>query len=143
MDQADAPTAPGNGPSVTNRSLLLPYAAPYFAFVAIGGFSDGRLSPEISYILRLLTVPPLLWWGARWYVSLLGPKNPWGSSIWGVFAGTVGIALWEPWGRCKVNKLLTLHSSFFLTACHTAGCVRPVRRARPAIVSRVSWYARR
>jgi len=94
MDQPDAVPAQDGTPLVPNRSLLVPYAAPYFAYVTIASFSADRFSPELGYVLRWAVVVPLLWWASRWYVSLLGPKNSWISCLWGGAAGVVGITLW-------------------------------------------------
>jgi membrane protease YdiL (CAAX protease family) len=89
------PTAPAGGPAgVSNRRLLVPYAAPYLAYVALGSLLGGRLSPEWIYALRLVLVPALLWWAWRWYPRLTGPRSPWGSAAVGAVAGLVGIAAW-------------------------------------------------
>ncbi len=79
---------------IPNRRLLVPYAAPYFAYVALGSLLGDHLAPEWIYGLRLTLVPALLWWGWRWYPPLTGPRNPWGSAAAGAAAGLVGIALW-------------------------------------------------
>jgi membrane protease YdiL (CAAX protease family) len=94
MDSTQASSDDDTTPSVTNRSLLLPYVAPYLAYVAIATFSPDRISPELSYLLRLVAVTILLRWAWRWYVPLTGPRNPWASCAWGAGAGLLGIALW-------------------------------------------------
>lgn len=79
---------------IANRRLLLPYAAPYFAYVGIASLLGDRLSAEGSYALRLLAVPAVLAWSWRWYPALRGPKNPWGSVAVGALTGLAGAALW-------------------------------------------------
>jgi hypothetical protein len=51
-----------NKSSITNSRLLLPYFGPYFAYVAIATFGE-KLPPEVNYLLRLLIVSAILWWG--------------------------------------------------------------------------------
>ncbi|MEW6489327.1 MAG: hypothetical protein AB1578_15590, partial [Thermodesulfobacteriota bacterium] len=75
-----------------NRLLLLPYALPYLTYVAIASLLGGRVSAEVSYLLRLVCVPIALAWGWKWYSGVRGPRSPWGSAgvgaAWGV-AGAV------------------------------------------------------
>ena len=77
-----------------NRLLLLPYAAPYFAYVALASLPANRVSVELSYTLRLVLVPALLVWGWRWYPRFSGPKSPWASAAVGAAAGVAGAAAW-------------------------------------------------
>lgn len=81
-------------PRLTNAQLLLPYAAPYFAYVAIGSLPGNPLSMESVYLLRLLIVIPILIWAWRKYVSLTGPNNPVLSIVTGIFAGIIGTFIW-------------------------------------------------
>jgi membrane protease YdiL (CAAX protease family) len=79
---------------LTNRQLLLPYMAPYLAYVAIASLPGELLSREVNYGLRLVVVTALLLWARRWYCSLTGPGSPLVSVLWGVAAGVAGTGLW-------------------------------------------------
>lgn len=78
----------------TNRQLILPYALPYLAYVAIASLSHELLSREVNYALRIGVVVLLLLWSKRWYCSLRGPGRPGVSVAIGLAAGLVGAALW-------------------------------------------------
>ena len=86
--------APGSLKKWKNIELLIPYAAPYFAYVALASLLSNWLSAEIIYILQLIIVPGLLIWAWRWYVPFTGPKNRWGSCFWGVVSGVIGLVIW-------------------------------------------------
>ena len=79
---------------ITNRQLILPYAAPYLAYVAIASLFDSVLSTEANYALRLVVVTLLLAWSRRWYCPLKGPGSPRISIIFGLLAGLIGAVLW-------------------------------------------------
>lgn len=79
---------------ITNRQLILPYAAPYLAYVGIASIPDHLVSIEVSYVLRLILIPLLLLWGWRWYCSLTGPRSLGGSVAVGVVTGLVGLLVW-------------------------------------------------
>ncbi len=79
---------------LTNRQLLLPYMAPYLAYVAIASLPGEMLSREANYGLRLVVVAALLVWARRWYCSLTGPGSPLVSALWGIAAGVAGTGLW-------------------------------------------------
>lgn len=79
---------------ITNRQLILPYAAPYLAYVGIASIPETILSMEISYPLRLIVVPLLLAWGWRWYCPLRGPRTLAGSIGIGITAGLAGLGVW-------------------------------------------------
>lgn len=78
----------------TNRQLILPYAVPYLAYVAIASFFGGLLSIEVNYALRFVVVVVLLAWSRRWYCSLNGPGTAGVSIAIGLAAGLVGAVLW-------------------------------------------------
>lgn len=59
---------------ISNRDLLLPYFAPYFAYVGIASLFQ-NLSVELNYALRIIVVVPLIAWAWKWYVPITGPKN--------------------------------------------------------------------
>lgn len=80
--------------SPTNRSLLLPYVAPYFAYVAVATLSQGYLSRELSYLIRIILVAPLLFWAWPRYASLKGPSSTLGSIVVGAVTGSVAIGAW-------------------------------------------------
>jgi CAAX prenyl protease-like protein len=79
---------------ITNRQLILPYAAPYLAYVGIASIPEGVLPMEFSYPLRLIAVPLILAWSWRWYCPLHGPRSLPGSIGTGAMAGLVGLVLW-------------------------------------------------
>lgn len=76
---------------MTNRALLLPYLAPYVAYV---GVASVPLPREWSYALRIALTLPLLLWAMRRHVPLRGPRAPSLSAAAGVAAGLAGTALW-------------------------------------------------
>jgi hypothetical protein len=79
---------------ITNRQLILPYAAPYLAYVGIASVPEQILAMEISYSLRLIVVPLLLAWAWRWYCPLRGPCSLTGSVAVGTVAGLLGLGIW-------------------------------------------------
>ncbi len=78
----------------TNRDLIIPYAAPYFAYVGLASFFHNKIPVEFNYGLKLIIVSGLLVWGWRWYVPITGPKGRAGSWVLGTVAGVVGLVLW-------------------------------------------------
>lgn len=79
---------------ISNRQLLLPYAAPYLAYVGIASLPATFLAPHYSYALRLILVPVIMIWGWRWYCSLKGPRSASGSFLVGTVAGLLGLVIW-------------------------------------------------
>ena len=79
---------------LSNRQLLLPYALPYLAFVAIASLFGDIFSKEVNYALRIIALTALLLWARRWYCSLTGPKSPWVSTLVGTAVGLFGTAVW-------------------------------------------------
>ncbi len=79
---------------LVNRQLLLPYAAPYLAYVAIASLLGDLLAPEVNYTLRVVVVVVLLAWARRWYCALVGPRAPAISIVVGLAAGLAGAVLW-------------------------------------------------
>lgn len=77
-----------------NMDLLIPYAAPYFAYVALSSVLHNKLPEEIIYIMKLVIVPGLLIWAWKWYVPLTGPENKWISCLWGIVFGIIGLVVW-------------------------------------------------
>jgi hypothetical protein len=78
----------------SNRDLLLPYALPYLAYVAIDAAFGEWLGRAGVYALRLVVVTALLAWGWRSYRALRGPGSPAVSVLVGALAGLAGTALW-------------------------------------------------
>ena len=78
----------------TNKDLLLPYLAPYLAYVAVASILKNQLTHEWSYAVRLLVVPALLVWGWKRYVPLVGPRSPVMSVMFGLAGGLLGTVLW-------------------------------------------------
>jgi uncharacterized protein len=79
---------------IPNHRLLVPYAAPYFAYVLIATVAERFLPMEVNYLLRIVIVSAALLWARQWYFSFKGPKSPVVSVFVGVFAGVVGLILW-------------------------------------------------
>lgn len=79
---------------LVNRQLILPYAVPYLAYVAIASLLGDLVAPEVNYGLRFVVVVLLLAWARRWYCSLHGPQAPGVSVVVGLAAGLVGAVLW-------------------------------------------------
>ncbi|MCG8552069.1 MAG: CPBP family glutamic-type intramembrane protease [Desulfobacterales bacterium] len=77
-----------------NMDLLIPYAAPYFAYVAISSVLHDKLPEEMIYTIKLVIVPGLLIWAWKWYIPLTGPKNKWVSCAWGIVFGIMGLVMW-------------------------------------------------
>lgn len=80
-------------PQYPNHRLILPYAAPYFAYVGIATFSQG-LPNAWDYALRIVVVGALMVWAWRWIVPLTGPKSSVVSVGYGIAAGLLGTVLW-------------------------------------------------
>jgi membrane protease YdiL (CAAX protease family) len=79
---------------LSNRDLLVPYALPYLAYVGIASITRGILPAEISYVLKIIVVPSLLYWAWKWYCPLTGPKKIAGSVAAGICFGIAGTAAW-------------------------------------------------
>ena len=77
--------------ALSNRDLMIPYFAPYFAYVGIASLFQNILPIEINYVLRLIVVPALLFWAWKWYLPLTGPKSLAGSFVYGLVEGSVGL----------------------------------------------------
>lgn len=79
---------------LTNRQLIIPYTAPYLAYVGIASIPPRYLSVEVNYLLRVLAVSALLLWARRWYCTLTGPRSLKGSMLIGTSVGLIGVILW-------------------------------------------------
>jgi len=79
---------------LTNRDLLMPYFAPYFAYVGIASMLGDFISIELNYFLRIIVVTPLLFWAWKWYVPISVDGQRIISISWGVAAGLAGCLLW-------------------------------------------------
>jgi membrane protease YdiL (CAAX protease family) len=96
---------------LSNRDLLLPYAAPYFAYVGIAAFGKDLIPVELVYALEIIIVPLLLAWAWKWYAPITGPKSNLGSILYGIVFGIAGLIIWcvllapfidikgEPWSN--------------------------------------------
>lgn len=79
---------------ISNRKLILPYAAPYLAYVIIASAFGSVFPIEINYLLRIIAVVVLLLWAWKWYMDITGPKSIYLSIVIGVAAGLLGALLW-------------------------------------------------
>lgn len=79
---------------IPNRRLLIPYFAPYFAYVLIASVLGDHLSTEVNYLLRIVVVASLLLWSKQWLFSIFGPKSPVVSVLYGFVAGLLGLLIW-------------------------------------------------
>lgn len=79
---------------IPNRRLLLPYAAPFMAYVLVASLLGDLVSKEIDYALRIVLSTSLLIWAWKWYFPMLGPRSPLVSIFWGGVVGLVGIVVW-------------------------------------------------
>lgn len=112
----------------SNRQLILPYAIPYLAYVAIASLLDDLLSIQVNYALRFVVVVSLLAWSRRWYCSLKGPGAPSVSIAVGLAIGLIGAVLWigllTPFVE-KEGAIAWSNNSFFLRLA-AAGLLVPV-----------------
>ncbi|WP_136809813.1 type II CAAX prenyl endopeptidase Rce1 family protein [Desulfosediminicola flagellatus] len=106
---------------INNRRLLVPFAAPFLAYVFIASALGDFMPIEMNYGLRIVACVALLVWGWKWYMPMTGPKSVSGSVITGVVTGIIGLAVWivlltpfadaseaEPWsGSAFMVRLLT------------------------------------
>ncbi len=113
---------------LTNRQLMLPYAAPYLAYVGIASLLVGVIPAEASYLLRMVAVGLLIRWAWPWYCSLRGPYPPAGSILLGLAAGLAGLLIWlallAPFVKPGDGTPWTT-SAFLLRLC-SAGALVPV-----------------
>lgn len=79
---------------ITNRSLLLPYAVPYLAYVGIASVLGDLIPVEFNYLLRIILCSCLLAWAWKWYIPLSGPKSTLTSVVVGIPAGFAGLLIW-------------------------------------------------
>lgn len=79
---------------ITNRRLILPYAAPYLAYVFIASALGDLISVEANYILRMILGAGVLFWAWKWYFPMKGPGSLLISIFVGIAAGVLGLILW-------------------------------------------------
>jgi uncharacterized protein len=79
---------------IPNHRLLVPYAAPYFAYVLIATVAERFVPMEVNYLLRIVTVTATLLWAKQWFFPFKGPKSPVVSTFVGILAGVIGMILW-------------------------------------------------
>ncbi len=76
-----------------NSELLLPYFAPYAAYVLIANLADS-LPREVDYVIRIIVTASLLFYFRKRYQPLTGPLSPARSILIGIGAGMLGALLW-------------------------------------------------
>lgn len=79
---------------ISNRRLILPYAAPFLLYVAIASIVGNALPPEVNYSLRIILCSAALAWAWRWYFPFTGPRSPFGSTLFGILIGVIGVVIW-------------------------------------------------
>jgi uncharacterized protein len=79
---------------IPNHRLLVPYAAPYFAYVLIATVAERFVPMEVNYLLRIVIVFATLLWAKQWFFPFKGPKSPVVSAFVGILAGVIGLMLW-------------------------------------------------
>lgn len=79
--------------SVSNYSLLLPYFAPYIAYVCIVSLFSG-IPAEWRYSLAIIVVSAILIRFRRRYMPLTGPGSTFMSVVWGLLCGLFGVVIW-------------------------------------------------
>lgn len=79
---------------IPNHRLLVPYAAPYFAYVLIATVAGRFVPMEVNYLLRIVIVSATLLWARQWFFSFKGPKSFVVSALVGILAGVAGLILW-------------------------------------------------
>jgi membrane protease YdiL (CAAX protease family) len=95
-DRIAPESQPGAGSATrapSNADLLLPYFAPYAAYVAIAALAAG-LGRVPDYSIRILATGFLLVFFWRRYQSVVGPRPVLGSVLVGVGVGVVGVLVW-------------------------------------------------
>ncbi len=111
-----------------NRSLIVPYFAPFFAYVSIASIPASYISIEVNYILRIIIVTLLLVWAWRWYIPIRGPQSPLVSIGFGIGAGLLGAFIWivflSPFVQLKDNQPWS--GSAFILRLLSAGFLVPV-----------------
>lgn len=78
----------------TNKQLIVPYVAPYFAYILIASVFGDLLSIEVNYFFRIVVSGGLLLWVWKWYAPLALPGKFAGSIVWGLLAGILATVLW-------------------------------------------------
>lgn len=78
----------------TNNRLLLPYVAPYFAYVCIASFLSDVVPIHVNYALRIAVTLPLLLWGWKWYIPLTPNQKGTSALLSGILYGVAGCFLW-------------------------------------------------
>jgi membrane protease YdiL (CAAX protease family) len=84
---------PGPGGAPPNADLLLPYFAPYAAYVAIAALAAG-LGRVADYSIRIPVTGLLLVFLWKRYQSVVGPRPVRGSVLAGMGVGLVGVLVW-------------------------------------------------
>lgn len=112
---------------IPNRRLILPYAAPYFAYVFIASAFEHQ-PVESNYLIRLIVVSLLIAWAWKWYFPVTGPRSALGSVAMGMMTGFAGFLLWilllVPF--VSTGDSLPWSDHAFYLRLLSAGCLVPV-----------------
>lgn len=113
---------------ISNRRLILPYAAPYFAYVIIASVFKDQISIEVNYLIRLVVVSLIILGAWRSYFPISGPKSPITSVTLGIIAGFIGFLLWIIFLAPFVSKNDAIAWSYnaFLLRLTSAGLLVPI-----------------
>ncbi len=113
---------------LANSELLIPYAAPYVAYVAIGNLFGPHMSVEQVFAARIVVVASLLFWAWPKYAPLAAQGNA-GSArsiAAGVGAGLLGTLLWIVLRKPFPGDATPWTENVFIFKLLTAGFFVPV-----------------
>ena len=123
------PSANNETSRLSNKELLLPYAAPYVTYVAAGSFLGPYLEIEYVYAVRFLAVVLLLFWAWPRYASVTGGKGRGAvgiSAAVGLVAGVAGAVVWAFLRKPFASETVSWSQSEFALKLLIAGLLVPV-----------------
>jgi len=113
---------------IPNHRLLVPYIAPYFAYVLIASVAERFVPMEVNYMLRIIVVLFTLLGAKQWFFSFKGPESPVVSVFAGVVTGFIGLIAWivllTPF--VSVTEVKPWSQSAFVLRLLAAGFLVPV-----------------
>lgn len=113
---------------ISNRRLIVPYAAPFLVYVALASLLSDTLSTEVNYVLRFVVCSAVLIWAWKWYFPITGPNSPIGSIVSGIVGGVIGLIVWvlllTPFANAK--DVAPWSTTGFLLRLAAAGLLVPL-----------------